>query len=386
MYLHFGLVLMVNHACNLRCSYCYAGEKFHRAMSSAIGRRAIDRAVASIHRKGQLDLGLFGGEPLLEPVLIEELIEHAVITCDAAGVELVPGLTTNGTQTSPAAWRVMTRPGLDLVISHDGLPAVHDRHRRGVDGQGTSKAVVSTMLRLLEAGTDVRVLMVVRPDTVDAMAEGIAWLRAIGVHRVEPSLDVWATWTDVDIDRLRAAIARSADIWRDGLPLCSVGWFDEKLAAVSGIPTAGPDRCGFGAGELAVAPSGNLYPCERLIGEDGAGNQMRLAGHALDGGTDFLVRATAVCSDNDACRLCPLQSICDTGCQCSNYLRTGNVARPDALLCALNQTCLEQTIRVLQELNLTRTGAKAPPAVSIMSPKGACDATPANAAGPAPHV
>ena len=27
-YQQFGLTLLVNHACNLRCAYCYTGEKF----------------------------------------------------------------------------------------------------------------------------------------------------------------------------------------------------------------------------------------------------------------------------------------------------------------------------------------------------------------------
>jgi sulfatase maturation enzyme AslB (radical SAM superfamily) len=62
----FHLVLMVTHQCNLRCDYCYTGRKSARSMSRRVGRVAIDRANHSLAPGGTLELGFFGGEPLLE--------------------------------------------------------------------------------------------------------------------------------------------------------------------------------------------------------------------------------------------------------------------------------------------------------------------------------
>ena len=42
-------------------------------------------------------------------------------------------MTTNGTIRSHAARALMLRPDLELCVSHDGLPEVHDRHRRRGD-------------------------------------------------------------------------------------------------------------------------------------------------------------------------------------------------------------------------------------------------------------
>src|SRR5438034_1908045 len=138
MYKQFGLVLMVNHACNLRCTYCYTGEKFSRRMHYSVGAKAIDRAVASIEPGGVLELGFFGGEPLIEAALILDLIDRARARTACRGVALRLNLTTNGTLTSSEAWDVMLDPEIDLAISHDGLPHVHDRHRLTVDGHSTS--------------------------------------------------------------------------------------------------------------------------------------------------------------------------------------------------------------------------------------------------------
>lgn len=97
--------------CNLRCSYCYAGAKSARVMPEALGRRAIDRAVASVAPGGRLERGFFGGEPLLESALVLRLLGHARERCRGLGLDLAPGLTTNGTLAMGDAWRLLTHPG-----------------------------------------------------------------------------------------------------------------------------------------------------------------------------------------------------------------------------------------------------------------------------------
>lgn len=349
MYERFGLVLSVTHACNLRCTYCYAGTKFRRTMEERIGRKSIDRAIGSLSPGGTLELGFFGGEPLLEADRIGALIDYARMRTAAEGIGLRLNMTTNGTVADAKAWSIMMLPEVGLTISCDGLPAVHDRHRRVANGNGSSKKVVSTIRRLVAAGRAFRVVMVVRPDTVERLAEGIEFLHELGVRRVEPSLDVWTQWTAEDISRLEQAIARCARLWRSGLPKRSIGWFDDKAAQLARIPRSQTARCGFGHGEIAVAPSGRLYPCERLIGEDADDNPMMLPGHALEG-EDFLDQEAVPKRSDAACDECVMTTMCNTFCRCSNYVRTGDVRKPDRLLCTWNQACLEETAKVMKEL------------------------------------
>jgi uncharacterized protein len=297
-----------------------------------------------------LELGFFGGEPLIEAELILELLGYARRRCADASVSLSSTITTNGTVADGAAWQVLCDRSIDLAISHDGVPAVHDRHRLTIEGAGTSRRVEATMRRLIDAGRAFHVVMVVRPDTLGQLPRGITYLRSLGVRQLEPSLDLWATWTMADVEALERVVGECAELWRDGLPAFGIGWFDEKAAELSGVPREPSARCGFGAGEVAVAPSGNVYPCERLMDADRDGNPMRLPGHVLEG-RDFLSRAPAECRDDAACRMCPVAEMCNTDCRCSNYVRSGDVARPDGLLCAWNQACLEHTARVLSELS-----------------------------------
>jgi uncharacterized protein len=317
-------------------------------MSPVVAQAALKRAVASLAPGGLLELGFFGGEPLLEGSLVGDTIEEARLATQTGGLRLRLNLTTNGTIVNEVAWQVMLTPDLDLHISHDGLPAIHDRHRRGADGRGSSAQVLRTILRLQQAGREPRVVMVVRPDTVAAFPRGIAWLRDHGISHVDPSLDIWATWTVDDARLLEAAIAEAAEVWREGLPHCSVGWFDEKAARIAALPTELTARCGYGDGQIAVAPSGNLYPCERVLGVDAPDNRARLPGHAFDDGPFRPQPLIAAIPEECAC--CAIQAQCATSCRCSNFIRTGDPWRPDGLLCLLDRVCFRETARVLRTM------------------------------------
>ena len=346
MYECFSLVLMVTHACNMRCSYCYAGCKSTDVLQRNFGFKAVDRALHSIQNGGTLELGFFGGEPLLQPILMIELLEYAQSGCRERGLNLNPHLTTNGTQTGEVTWRVMNWPGLQISVSHDGLPENHDQHRRFANGNPTSSVVLDTIDRMIEVGLDVSVVMVVRPDNVAELAEGILFFEDRGVRHFSPTLDLWTSWNQDDLHALEISLERCAGVWIEGLPDCSISWFDEKAARIAGVSNTLTARCGFGDGEIAVSPAGNLYPCERLIGDDREDNPFRLPGNVM-GGEEFSPYPSP--SRNvDECNTCAIQDQCSTICRCSNYVRTGDVRRPDGLLCLLDRVCYREASRLFE--------------------------------------
>ncbi len=338
MYAHFGLVLMVNHACNLRCSYCYTGTKFARSMPKEIAFASVDRALNSLHPDGTLELSFFGGEPLLESALMEESAAYARLQSAKSGRRVSLSFTTNGTIDTPDAWRMMLDSDVDLTISFDGLPEFHDRHRVDTEGFGSSARVLATISKLVAKGKQFQVITVVRPDTVAQLPAGLRFLREFGVDLVVPSLDLWTTWTDKDLIQLEQALIDSASVWRAGLPKFGVSWFNEKAIELSGTPLIENARCGFGEGEVAVSPAGHLYPCERLIGVDEVDNPARLNGHALDG-ADFLF--------GPRCGALASAPTCGLSCSCSNFVRSGRTDTRDVLLKRLDDVCLRETRRVL---------------------------------------
>jgi uncharacterized protein len=347
-YENFGLTLMLTHACNLRCNYCYTGAKIDRAMPLDVARKAIVRSIASLAPGGTLNIGFFGGEPLLCAPTIKSLIPFARQLTLTRDQHLSLAMTTNGTLIGPDAWSVMMAPELELSISCDGAADVHDLHRMTSLGRGSAAKVHATIRRLVSLRREFWVIAVVRPDTVEQLPDSISFLHSLGVKKIQPSLDLWTRWSADDIRRLEVAVARCAKLWRRAIPNLAISWFDAKAGMLAGARMGKTSRCGFGQGEIAVAPSGRIYPCERLIGEDLPSNPMALPGDVFDG-SDFLSGIKAPSRSHDSCDACAMAAECDTVCRCSNYVRTGSVATPDGLLCSFNQACMTATASVLNK-------------------------------------
>lgn len=332
MHDRFTLVLVVNHACNLACRYCYTGAKFARPMAATLARHAIARAAASVEPGGTLALGFFGGEPLLEALAIRRWTAFARARCRARGLALALDLTTNGTLAGGDAWAVMTDPALALAVSFDGLPELHDRHRVLAGGGPSARTVLATLRRLQHAGRALRVVAVVRPDTAARLPEALRFLRDLGIEMVDLNLDLWTAWSPADLSVLREALHEAAAVWRDGLPGFGVNWFNEMALRMARVPATGTS-CGADCGaQVAVAPSGRMYPCERMVGEDRVGHPLVLPGHVLDG-EDFLGFASAGSGAGAG----------GLACRCCRFVRTGRIDGDDELLRVLDGACLEAT-------------------------------------------
>ena len=348
---------MVTAECNLRCRYCYVPRKSSPIMPPEYGRRAIERALNSLAAGGRLELGFFGGEPLLAPAWLHEMADYAARRCRQTGHSLAVQVSTNATAAGGDAWTFLLRDDVQVAVSCDGPPDVHDRNRRTISGAGSWRQTAATLRRLLAAGREPWALMVVGPNTVAALPRSVRFLADMGARTLQPSLDLWTRWSAADLGALEQALGRCADLWRQASGRLSIGWFDEMAAAMAGIPRRDCARCGFGAGQVAVTPSGRLYPCERLVGGDESDGPWRLEGHVATG-DDFLGYLPSPSRSDPACDRCTIRAFCSTTCRCSNIVRTGDPARPDRLLCHLNQVCFRELCRVLDA-----TGCDDPKAV-----------------------
>jgi uncharacterized protein len=136
-------------------------------------------------------------------------------------------------------------------------------------------------------------------------------------------------------------------------PELEIGWLETK-ALLLADPDLRRPRCEGGTREVAVAPSGRLYPCERMVGED------RVAlghGHVDDDSGPLGLRDLAAPSTpapDAPCGDCAAAPVCANDCACANTTRTGRADLPDGLICALEQACAREAARALKEIALGR--------------------------------
>jgi len=122
--------LFLTGECNLACDYCYAVNCPPRAMTSEV----LAQSLAFLHAQagGELGLTLIGGEPLLCPEAVREVIRE-VSTWEDTRLGLA--LATNGTLLDAAMLELCREHAIQIYLSLDGTREAHDRHRRSAAGR-----------------------------------------------------------------------------------------------------------------------------------------------------------------------------------------------------------------------------------------------------------
>lgn len=343
--------LLITQHCNLACSYCYIGKR-RTVMSLPTARSVLDFIFARTPAEERVELGFFGGEPLLAFDRLREITEvvESHPSFDPDRVRLT--ITTNGTILTPAIVDFVRRHDIGFGISCDGPPEVHDRFRRFRNGRGSAGLVARTVQRALEAFGDVPVNAVYHPQTLEALPAVVEHLSALGVRQIYLNPDFSAPWTRADAARLSAVYRRVGKLYeafyRRGTPHF-ISLIDAKITVILRGGYAPGERCRMGSGELAFAPDGGVYPCERLVGDGGPAHRLGTVGERVSPVLPPCVRMSAERLAPE-CRACGLREYCMNWCGCSNFFSTGDYDRVGPFLCASERAAVEVAMEVFEHL------------------------------------
>jgi uncharacterized protein len=255
------LVLWLTTECNLSCVYCYRGyPKDQMAMSRETALAALELAAES----GQpFHVQLAGGEPTLEPGLIEYLAR----AIRYKGLPATLAIQTNAVALTSELVEMLRRWNIGVGVSLDGSPEVNGRLR------GKSAQALHGMEALERAGVDFNVTTVVSAANVMNLPK-LALLLGRYVHAQGLGLDLL-------INRGKAAkgsiaMADTQELHRAMQVLfLAVAWVNRTrrtplvLREVERMKTGASVFCHAAAGaSLAVHPDGRLYPCGQTMGDD----------------------------------------------------------------------------------------------------------------------
>jgi uncharacterized protein len=332
--------LVLTHACNLGCPYCYMGQKFGRRMPKELGEKALAWAFEPLAENSKIQVGYFGGEPLLAYDLLQHFHLRARELARPKNIKLVGAVTTNATLLTEEQMSWMVEHGVVVAVSLDGVRAAHDLTRPFVDGSSSHDAVLRGLQIALKRAPLTEVLCVIDPANVRHMAESARFILEQGARVLSLSMNYGAAWDEDALrvygeqmelvgDEFERRFMAGSDVYIAGIDSKIVGRLKGGLKDC--------DRCAFGVGEIAIAPSGNLYPCERLVGED-ADERFQI-GH-IDTGinqkniSDINIRRTTL---DPLCAACGIKDRCMNTCGCSNMMSSGDEAVPGAALCQSEQ-------------------------------------------------
>ena len=335
-----SVALNVSGGCNLECDYCYLGREPRTSalMSDEVARGAVDLLMSESFGERNVSVVFFGGEPLLNPGLIERTTDYARGLAGQRGVDVSFHMTTNGTLLTPDIAEMLAAAGVRVLVSIDGPRAPHDAHRPFADGSGSYDRVVSNLRRFPE-GVRPGARATVTEDS-PALKDIVSHLAGLGFGVVHLSPVSGGAMKREFADRLVRELDELAfaelEALREGRRP-TAGCFIEPVVALElGRQRLAP--CGAGARYVSVDHDGRLFLCHRFAGDsryevgDVAGGLDRFAiGRLLHEHTE----RSAACSD------CWAFGLCGGPCMHDVDSADGSAREPAGQRCRVTRRTLE---------------------------------------------
>lgn len=345
--------LSLTHKCNLACRYCYAGKANKPDISLETALKSVDYVMGLPHDGHVIDFGFFGGEPLIRFDLIKPIIAYIQKKSDQLKKAVSFTITTNGTLLTLEMLDYIRAKQIDLCVSLDGPKKVHDRDRIYHNGRGSFQDVYAKLQMALEQLDRVQINSVYGPETAEFMPDILDFFLSLKLPAVHFNPNICASWPDTIGNKLEDVFGQIAeryiDCYRYGQEL-SINFIDFKLILFMKDGYSPGDLCGMGSTEWGFAPSGNIYPCERFIGED---NDLTLCLGNVYHGIDPVKRCQILSqrgNRNLECRSCQLKQYCMNWCGCTNYFQTGYTDITGPMICAIEHAAIKSAEKVFTTL------------------------------------
>lgn len=289
------VTLQLTQNCNLRCSYCVysdfynAAQRVHsgKRMTLEVAKKAVDFLAQHSIDNDKVNIGFYGGEPLMEFQLIKDIVEYAEDIL--AGKEFSFSITTNATMLTPEIVAYFVAHDVQLMVSLDGPKDIHDINRRfAADGKGSFDTVIRNLKQIQkeypEYIKNLSISMVTDPqndfDTIDSVFDSVDVLSDANVHSavIDDSYSLEKiTFSNEYIEKRNyqiflAYLARQNRIDKDKVsPIAYQEVLDlhnkiNNMLKTKSLPETGMHSgpCIPGQLRLFVDVEGNLYPCERV--------------------------------------------------------------------------------------------------------------------------
>ena len=263
------VTLMITGECNLACSYCYVSRDRGAPMSAQTVQRAL--TLLSERAGNSVSVALFGGEPLLTPDTVEQVLSKCRRGLGQRRVRFQ--IPTNLMHPVEALARWAREPDVELWPSVD--PIGTDPERRFPNGVDASEQIRRRLRILIEncGPAHLTVRSTATPSNVTGLSRLLADLAELGVARwiVVPALEL--QWNDNSVAAWGEQ-HRRIGLWLRGRTgaghatpwISSIHGIAERLTQLSPRPT-----CGAGVSRCAMDRDGSLHACHRFISLSGRG-------------------------------------------------------------------------------------------------------------------
>jgi len=260
--------------CNLSCAYCFENTHQWCRADSTIEtmRTSVDFLIRESGNQENLNIGFFGGEPLLRPDLVDETCTYAKEQGVKFGKRFGFSVTTNMTLIDDNVLQVLKKHNIMLLASLDGMPR-KDNVRFWQNTQETSAwHAFSNLLFAQKNGVGIQLRWTISPHNLKYVAEDCKTMMAIGIRNFALEFVYECEWTKDDLDLLEFELRELAKLYiselRNGREL-HVKPINDGFSVYTAEQRQ-TLRCGLGYFGVGISAEGTIQPCHRFVSREDA--------------------------------------------------------------------------------------------------------------------
>ena len=347
-----AMCLNICHDCNMRCLYCFAssgqyGSEQRSCMSAETGKRAIDFLIEASGPRHNLDIDFFGGEPLMNWKVVQELVAYCEERGPLNGKDIRLTITTNALLLSDDKIDFIDRHFKNVVLSCDGRAEIHNHMRPDAGGNPTYERIAANIRKFVAVrgdreyyirGTFTRHNLDFVEDVLALAALG----RNVSIEPVVAAPEYDYAIREEDLPQVLAAYEKLAWAFQPGAVGSDINFFHFNLQTDhSPCLYKRLKGCGAGSEYCAVTPEGDIYPCHQLVGET-----VHRIGHLTETGYETDTKRQSAFSEylmpsREPCNSCWARYHCGGGCAANHWHSMGDLDTVDPIYCQMLQKRLE---------------------------------------------
>lgn len=347
-----ALCLNVVHDCNLKCEYCFAEEGEYggkRAyMSFETAKKAIDFVIKNSGTRNNIEVDLFGGEPLMDFELIKKIVAYGNEVKEKTNKNIRFTMTTNATLLDDEKIEFIDKYMDNLILSIDGRKEVNDSIRYRADKSGTYNSIMPKIKKMVLArsegkqyyvrGTFTSKNLDFHKDVKHLYDEGFT---EISIEPVVLEDNSPLALKKEDLKEINESYDELFKFMKDKKEKNEKLKFYHFNIDLSGGPCIYKRISGCGAGfeYIAITPEGDIYPCHQFIGRE----EYKM-GNIEEGIIKNNIQKelkNAHIYNKPKCKNCWAKFYCSGGCQANNLAFNDDIHIPYEVGCELTKKRIE---------------------------------------------